>query len=67
MLSFVSNTGRTQLEEFDLIVIRSGSGLDVANSVYQHGLKVAFVEKDRMGRTCLNRGCRPAQAADLYC
>jgi len=59
MLSLVSNTGRTQLEEFDLILIGSGSGLDLTNVVYQHGLKFAVVEKDRMGGTCLNRGCRP--------
>jgi dihydrolipoamide dehydrogenase len=44
------------LQKFDLIVIGSGSGLDVANAAYQHGLKVAVIEKGRMGGTCLNRG-----------
>jgi dihydrolipoamide dehydrogenase len=48
-------------KKFDLIVIGSGSGLDVANAVFQHGLKVAIVEKDRMGGTCLNRGCIPSK------
>ena len=47
--------------EFDLIVIGSGSGLDVANAVAQHGLRVAIIEKDRMGGTCLNRGCIPSK------
>jgi mycothione reductase len=43
-------------EKFDLIVIGSGSGLDVANAAaVQHGLKVAIIEKDKMGGTCLNR------------
>jgi mycothione reductase len=49
------------LQEFDLIVIGSGSGLDVANAAYQRGLKVAIIEKNRMGGTCLNRGCIPSK------
>jgi mycothione reductase len=48
-------------EKFDLIVIGSGSGLDVANATFQHGLRVAIIEKDRMGGTCLNRGCIPSK------
>lgn len=47
--------------KFDLIVIGSGSGLDVANAAAEHGLKVAIVEKDMMGGTCLNRGCIPSK------
>jgi dihydrolipoamide dehydrogenase len=50
-----------KLQEFDLIVIGSGSGLDVANAAYQHGLKVAIIEKGRMGGTCLNTGCIPSK------
>jgi mycothione reductase len=49
------------LQKFDLIVIGSGSGLDVANAICQNGLKVAVIEKDRMGGTCLNRGCIPSK------
>lgn|SRR5581483_2005197 len=49
------------MQEFDLIVIGSGSGLDVANAAALHGMKVAVVEKDRMGGTCLNRGCIPSK------
>jgi dihydrolipoamide dehydrogenase len=33
----------------------------VANAAAQHGLKVAIVEKGRMGGTCLNRGCIPSK------
>lgn len=33
------------MQKFDLIVIGSGSGLDVANAAHQHGLKVAVIEK----------------------
>jgi mycothione reductase len=51
-----------QEENFDLIVIGSGSGLDVANAAAsQNGLKVAIIEKDMMGGTCLNRGCIPSK------
>jgi mycothione reductase len=49
------------LDKFDLIVIGSGSGLDVANAAAQNGMKVAIIEKDRMGGTCLNRGCIPSK------
>jgi dihydrolipoamide dehydrogenase len=44
----------------DLIVIGSGSGLDVATAA-QSGLKVAIIEKGMMGGTCLNRGCIPSK------
>ena len=44
-----------------IIIIGSGSGLDVANAAYQHGLKVAVIEMNRMGGTCLNRGCIPSK------
>jgi dihydrolipoamide dehydrogenase len=49
------------MKTFDLIVIGSGSGLDVANAAAESGLKVAIIEKDRMGGTCLNRGCIPSK------
>lgn len=49
------------MEEFDLIVIGSGSGLDVANAAAESGLRVAVIEKGRMGGTCLNRGCIPSK------
>jgi mycothione reductase len=52
---------KNTVEKFDLIVIGSGSGLDVANAIFHHGLKVAIIEKDRMGGTCLNRGCIPSK------
>ena len=33
------------MQKFDLIVIGSGSGLDVATSAAQHGLAVALLKK----------------------
>jgi len=49
------------MQKFDLIVIGSGSGLDVANAAVQSGLNVAVVERSKMGGTCLNRGCIPSK------
>lgn len=46
---------------FDLVVIGSGTGLDVANWAAEAGWSVALVEKDRLGGTCLNRGCIPSK------
>jgi mycothione reductase len=46
---------------FDLIVIGGGSGLNVADSVAQHGNKVAVIERGKLGGTCLNRGCIPSK------
>lgn len=46
---------------FDLIVVGTGSGLDVANWAVQNGWRVAIVEKGPAGGTCLNRGCIPSK------
>ena len=48
------------MREFDLIVIGTGSGLDVANAAAAE-MKVAIVEKGPLGGTCLNRGCIPSK------
>ncbi|MFX1560657.1 MAG: dihydrolipoyl dehydrogenase, partial [Promethearchaeota archaeon] len=49
------------MKEYDLIVIGSGAGMNVASNAYQQGLKVAVVEHGPMGGTCLNRGCIPTK------
>ena len=43
----------SNINTFDLIVIGSGSGLDVASAVYNDGLKIAVIEKDKMGERVL--------------
>lgn len=50
-------------EQFDLVVVGGGPG-GYASAFYgaSAGLKVALVEKDTLGGTCLNRGCIPAKA-----
>ncbi|RDI69506.1 dihydrolipoyl dehydrogenase [Halopelagius longus] len=49
------------MEEFDFLVIGSGSGLDVANAAANQGQSVAVVERGALGGTCLNRGCIPSK------
>ena len=56
---------------YDLIVIGAGpGGCDAALAAARAGLKVALVEKDMMGGTCLNRGCIPTKtllhSAELF-
>ncbi len=46
--------------DFDLLVIGAGSGgIAAARRAAQHGAKVGIVEFDRLGGTCVNRGCVP--------
>ena len=49
------------MEKFDLIVIGSGAGLDVATAAAEKGLKVAIIEKSKLGGTCLNGGGIPSK------
>jgi glutathione reductase (NADPH) len=47
-------------ESFDLIVLGAGSGgLAAAKRAASHGASVAIVEGDRVGGTCVIRGCVP--------
>lgn len=46
--------------DFDLFVIGGGSGgLSTARRAASYGAKVAVAEFDRLGGTCVNRGCVP--------
>ncbi len=50
-------------EPFDAIVIGAGqAGPGVATHLVGQGKRVALVEMDKVGGTCLNRGCRPTKA-----
>jgi len=49
------------VEHYDLIVIGSGAGMNVAAPAVNEGLRVAVVDKDPLGGTCLNRGCIPSK------
>lgn len=46
--------------DFDLFVIGAGSGgIATARRAAQYGAKVGIAEFDRLGGTCVNRGCVP--------
>jgi glutathione reductase (NADPH) len=46
--------------DFDLFVIGAGSGgIATARRAAEYGAKVGIVESDRLGGTCVNRGCIP--------
>ena len=59
------------MEEFDLIIIGSGSaGYVCAIRAADLGKRVLLIEKRELGGTCLNRGCIPTKAilkaAEIY-
>ena len=49
--------------DFDLVVLGAGTGgYSAAFRAGQLGLKVALVDEDKIGGTCLHRGCIPTKA-----
>jgi dihydrolipoamide dehydrogenase len=49
--------------DFDLVVLGAGTGgYTAAFRAAQLGLRVALVDEDRIGGTCLHRGCIPTKA-----
>src|SRR3954470_21062642 len=48
---------------FDVVVLGAGTGgCTAAFRAAQLGLKVALVDEDKIGGTCLHRGCIPTKA-----
>ena len=57
--------------QYDLLIIGAGpGGYEAAFFAQELGMRVAVVEKDKVGGTCLNRGCIPTKAlmhsSDVY-
>ena len=51
------------MAQFDLVILGGGSGgYAAALRGAQLGLSVALIEKDKVGGTCLHRGCIPTKA-----
>ena len=58
-------------EEYDVVILGGGTGGYVAAiRASQLGLKTAVVEKEKLGGTCLHKGCIPSKAllrsAEVY-
>ncbi|MFX0186159.1 MAG: dihydrolipoyl dehydrogenase [Candidatus Hodarchaeota archaeon] len=50
-------------EQYDIAILGAGpGGYQAAIRAAQYGAKVALIEKDKLGGTCLNRGCIPTKA-----
>jgi dihydrolipoamide dehydrogenase len=49
-------------QRFDLLILGGGMSYVGAIRAAQLGLNVGLVERDRLGGTCLNRGCIPSKA-----
>jgi mycothione reductase len=49
------------MRNYDIIVIGTGAGTKLVQPVARLGFKVAVIEKDFAGGTCLNRGCIPSK------
>jgi pyruvate/2-oxoglutarate dehydrogenase complex dihydrolipoamide dehydrogenase (E3) component len=48
---------------FDAVIVGVGqAGPSLAGRLTQAGWKVALVEKERLGGTCVNTGCTPTKA-----
>jgi dihydrolipoamide dehydrogenase len=49
------------MKSYDIIVIGGGGGAKIISPAADLGLDVAAIEQDKMGGTCLNRGCIPSK------
>src|SRR5881409_4535147 len=51
------------MKQYDLIVIGSGSAMNVVEPMIQENpkIKVAVIDKDEPGGICLTRGCIPSK------
>ncbi|MBU7013735.1 MAG: dihydrolipoyl dehydrogenase [Theionarchaea archaeon] len=49
------------MEEYDVVVIGSGSGATIASRALSEGMTVALVDRGPLGGTCLNVGCIPSK------
>ena len=59
----MSDTPDLATTTFDIVILGGGSGgYACALRASQLGLSVALIEKDKLGGTCLHRGCIPTKA-----
>ena len=49
------------MKKYDVVVIGSGSGMNIVEEALAHGLGVALVDRGPLGGTCANLGCIPSK------
>ncbi len=49
------------MEKYDVLVVGSGAGMNIASRAVSDGKEVALIDRDSLGGTCLNRGCIPSK------
>lgn len=48
------------MADYDFLIIGAGTGgMAAAKKASSYGMSVAVIEKEKVGGTCLNRGCTP--------
>ncbi|MHB0858766.1 MAG: dihydrolipoyl dehydrogenase [Anaerolineae bacterium] len=52
---------KSNVKDYDVVVIGSGSGMSIVDAALQEGLEVALVDKGPLGGTCSNVGCIPSK------
>ena len=59
----VSNWLHFEMKKYDLILIGTGSGMEIVEAVIQNNddIKVAVIDKDEPGGICLTRACIPSK------
>lgn len=57
----MTNQTLDNVKHYDIVVIGAGAGAKISTPSSNLGYKVALCEKDRLGGTCLNRGCIPSK------
>ena len=51
------------MKQADIIIIGSGpGGMEMCSCALSQGKNVILIENDKMGGTCLNKGCIPTKA-----
>jgi mycothione reductase len=57
----VSVTADKPVREYDIVIVGSGSGLDILDMAVEHGHTTALIDAGPIGGTCLNVGCIPSK------